>query len=72
MQRQNRQVGERADLTAVPGCAERMCGIGDDRDRSAWSGIRDGPQRVVVGGLAGVVDRRDGPRPCRQRGYQGA
>ncbi len=72
------EIGEGPDGPPGTRRAERMGGVGDDRDRAAGGGVGDGPQRGVVGRLAGVVDRgerpgggRQGSRDCR-RGRAGA
>ncbi len=64
---QDRHVGERADGPPAASRAQRMGGIGDDRERAGGGRVGHGPEGGVVGRLAGVVDRQERTRPRGDR-----
>ena len=72
MEAEDGHVGQRPDRPALERRAERVRGVGDDRQRPARRGVGDRPECRVVGRLAGVVDRDDRPRPFRDRRCDGA
>ena len=54
---------------ALVGAAERMAGIGDQRQAVA---LRQCAQRIVVARLAGVIDGDDGSRASRYLRFDSA
>ncbi len=67
MEAEHGHVGERADRPALERRAQRVRGVGDDRERPAGGRVGDRPECGVVGRLAGVVDRDDRACPFRDR-----
>ena len=59
MQTENIKIGQRAHRPALVSAAERMAGIGDQRQAMA---LRQCAQSIVVARLAGVIDGDDGSR----------
>ena len=63
MEAEDRHVCQRPDRSSVARRAERMRSVRDDRQRPAGRPLGDRPEGSVIGRLARVVDRYDGPRP---------
>ena len=57
METEGVQHGQRADGPALVAAADRVAGVGDQRQAVP---VGDRKQPVVVAGLAGVIDRHDG------------
>ena len=65
VERQDGQVRERPDGPAATGRTQRMGRVRDDRQAVT---VGDRADRLVVGGLTGVVDGHEGPGPLGDRG----